>query len=141
MRASRVRDVLELVAKLVELGGGAVQGALDVVLGEDAVVKLVVLAAPETVEERGVGEALDVLGDLAMVEDDVGLCRLLGVLEGALGLFEEDVDVLVAGTAKAFDNLGLSLDGLVLATCGLFLASSLVGLLGATEIGGGNHAC
>ncbi len=141
MRAGRVRDVLELVAKLVELGGGALEGVLDVVLGKDAIVKLVVRAAPETVEERGVGESLDVLGDVAMVEDDVGLGGLLGVLEGALCLVEEDVDVLVAGATEALDNLGLALFSFFLAASSLFLASGLVGLLGAAEIGSGNHVC
>ncbi len=141
MRASGVGDVLELVAKLVELGGGAVEGAHDVVLGEDAVVKLAVRAAPEAVEERGVGEALDVLGDVAVVEDDVGLAGLLGVLEGALGLIEEHIDVLVAGAAEALDNLGLALFSLVLAASDFVLARGLVGLLGAAEIGGGNHVC
>ncbi len=139
VRASRVRDVLELVAKLVELGGGAVEGALDVVLGEDAVVELAVLAAPEAVEERGVGEALDVLGDVAVVEDDVRLVCRLDVLESALGLIEEDVDVFVASAAEALDNLGLALFSLVLAASGFFLACGLVGLLGAAEIGSGNH--
>ena len=141
MRASGIGDVLELVAKLFELGGGAVEGALDVVLGEDAVVKLVGRAAPEAVEERGVGEAFNVLGDVAVVEDDVGLGRILDVLEGALGLIEEGVDVLVAGAAEALDNLGLALVRLVLAASDFVLARSLVGLLGAAEIGGGNHVC
>jgi len=141
VRASGIGDVLELVAKLFELGGGAVEGALDVVLGEDAVVKLVGRAAPEAVEERGVGEALNVLGDVAVVEDDVGLGRILDVLEGALGLIEEGVDVLVAGAAEALDNLGLALVRLVLAASDFVLARSLVGLLGAAEIGGGNHVC
>jgi len=50
VRARGVGDVLELVAKLVELSGGAVEGALNVVLGEDAVVKLARRAAPEAVE-------------------------------------------------------------------------------------------
>ena len=141
MRASGIGDVLELVAKLFELGGGATEGALDVVLGEDAVVKLAGRAAPEAVEERGVREALDVLGDVAMVEDNVRLGRLLDVLEGALGLIEEDVDVFVAGASEALDNLGLACGRLVLAASNFVLACGLVGLLGAAEIGGGNHVC
>ncbi len=141
MRASGVGDVLELVAKLFELGGGATEGALDVVLGEDAVVKLAGRAAPEAVEERGVGEALDVLGDVAVVEDNVRLAGLLDVLEGALGLDEEHIDILVAGDTEALDNLGLACGRLVLAASDFVLARGLVGLLGAAEIGGGNHVC
>lgn len=137
--AGRVGDVLELVAKLVKFGGGAVKRALNLVLGEDAVVKLVGRAAPEAVEERGVGEALDVLGDVAVVEDDVRLVGLLNVLEGALGLVEEDVDVLVASAAEALDKLSLALFSLLLAASGFVLAGGLVGLLGAAEIGGGDH--
>ena len=131
-RASGVGDVFELVAKCVELFNGAVKRALDVVLGEDAVVELAFLAAPEAVEERGVRETLNVLGDVAVVEDDVGLVCALRVLEGLLGLVEENIDVLVAGATKAVDEL-LFLAG------DFFFAGGLVGLLGAAEIGGGNH--
>ena len=86
MRASGVGDVLELVAEGLELFNGAVEGALDLVLLEDGGVELLVLATPEPVEERGVRETLDVLGDVAVVEDDVGLVGALGVLEGLLCL-------------------------------------------------------
>lgn len=139
MRAGRVGDVLELVAKLVELSGGPLEGALDVVLGEDAVVKLVLRPTPEAVEERGVGEALDILGNVAVVEDNVQLVGLLDILEGALGLVEKNVDVLVASAAEALDKLSLALFSLLLAASGFVLATGLVGLLGAAEIGGGDH--
>jgi hypothetical protein len=131
-RASGVGDVFELVAKCAELFNGAVKRALDLVLGEDAVVELAFLAAPEAVEERGVRETLDVLGDVAVVEDDVGLVGALRVFEGLLGLFEENIDVLVASTAKAVDELLFLLSE-------LFFARGLVGFLGAAEISGGNH--
>ncbi len=50
-RAGGVGDVLELVAKCVKLFDGALEGALNLVLGEDAVVELALLAVPESVEE------------------------------------------------------------------------------------------
>ena len=101
---------------------------------EDAVVKSALFLVPETVEEGGVGEALDVLDEAGVVELDelVAGALFANKLEGRLDLGQDHLAVLGASIGEPRLELGLTL-GLLFGT-----GSGTLGLELA-EFGSGKH--
>lgn len=133
-----VGDVLELVAQGFELLDGEFKRLGDFVLLEDAVVENTLLLVPETVEEGGVGEALDVLDEVGVVEHDelVAGALVADKIEGRLDLGQDHLAVLVTGLDEPGLELSLTL-GLELGL--LFGTSSGTLGLELAEFGGGKH--
>jgi hypothetical protein len=133
-RARVIRDVLKLVAHLGELGTGTVEGARDLVLLEDRAVEALLGLVPEAVQQCSVGEALDVLDEVVVVEHDVLVVEatVANVLERGGGLIEDHVVVRLGGFGEAGLELGVALLIAVL-TDGDVLGLDLA------ELSGGNH--
>lgn len=123
-----------------ELLDGAVEGLANLVVLEDGLVELLGLLVPEAVEQRGVGEALDILDEVVVLEHDVVVAETLlaNVLERGLDLVENHVLILVASLGEASLLLSLAL-GLSLVVSNLLLGERLG--LELAEFGGGDHGC
>lgn len=104
---------------------------------EDGVVEAMALLVPEAVEKGGVGESFAILGDVLVVENDVGHRALLSMLESLSDLIEKHLLVLLAGCLELSSKLGIALVALLLDVgdlLGLDLAE-----LGSGDDGLGGH--
>jgi hypothetical protein len=136
-----VGDVLERVAHLGELSDSAIEGACDLVLLEDGAVEVLLGLVPEAVQQRRVGEALDVLDEVLVVEHDVLVVEpaVANVLEGRGNLVKDHVVVGVSGLGEADLELGLAIRLLLLAERVLVFAGGGILGLDLAKLSSGNH--
>ena len=136
LRATGVADILQLVAKSIELLHSQLEGLLDFVLGEDAVVEAVLLLVPEAVQHRGVGVAVCAIDQVGVVEHDVLVVETLAanVLHGGGSLIEDLGLVLATGCREARLELSLLLS-LALLALSVVLGLSLAELLSRNHCG------